>query len=138
MKNKILSYSLPFLICAFSAFNLNNPLEAATHQASSSSVQTLSNGNFDNFISQGVVIVDFSATWCGPCKTLSPIFHEIAGELGNKAAFGKLDIDTAGQIAKNHSIKTLPTLILYRDGKEVKRRGPGSKSEISAWITSSL
>lgn len=138
MKKKLITYSLPFLLCAFSTLSLNNFVEATTYQTSGSSVQTLSSDNFDSFIGQGVVVVDFHASWCGPCKTLGPIFQEIASELGSQAAFGKLDTDHASQIAKNYSIKTIPTLMIFRDGKEIKRRGPGSKSEITSWIKSAL
>ena len=65
----------------------------------------------DSFIGQGVVVVDFHTSWCGPCKVLAPIFQEIASELGNQAAFGKLDTDNASQISKQYSIRNLRSVV---------------------------
>ena len=76
---------------------------------------------FNEKISKGRVLVDFFATWCGPCKMLAPVLEEIderkeAGDL----LIVKVDVDEAGEIAARFGIQSIPTLILFEDGKAVK------------------
>ncbi len=66
-------------------------------------------------------MVDFFATWCGPCKMLSPVIDEIASELEGKAVVVKVDSDQLGDLCADYSIKLLPTLVFFKDGKEVDR-----------------
>lgn len=63
------------------------------------------------------VVVDFYATWCGPCKVLSPRLNELAGPLTNRVNFFKIDVDQANQLAERFQIKGVPTLLFFRDGK---------------------
>lgn len=79
----------------------------------------------DNFKSEileasGVVMVDFFATWCGPCKMMAPIIEELATEY-EKAKIGKLDVDANQKTASEYGVQSIPTLIIYKDGKEVDR-----------------
>jgi thioredoxin 1 len=67
------------------------------------------------------VLVDFWADWCGPCKMLAPTVEQIATEKGDKLKVVKLDIDANPQIANNFGIMSIPTLILFKDGKAVKQ-----------------
>ncbi|MGL4912544.1 MAG: thioredoxin [Romboutsia sp.] len=69
--------------------------------------------------SNGVVVVDFFATWCGPCKMLGPIFESLSKEFGNKATFVKVDIDQSLDIANKYRISSVPTMIVFKDGKPV-------------------
>ena len=64
-------------------------------------------------------VVDFYATWCGPCKMFGPIFEEVANE--KNINFVKLDVDKYGDIARKYGVMSIPTIILFNDGKEVKR-----------------
>lgn len=66
-------------------------------------------------------MVDFFATWCGPCKMLSPVIDEIAEEMQGKAVVVKVDSDNLGELCAEYSIKLLPTLVFFKDGKEVDR-----------------
>lgn len=76
-------------------------------------------------------MVDFFATWCGPCKMLSPVIDEIAQELSGKAVVVKVDSDQMGETCADYSIKLLPTLVFFKDGKEVDRIvGVTSKEDI--------
>lgn len=76
-------------------------------------------------------MVDFFATWCGPCKMLSPVIDEIAQELSGKAVVVKVDSDQMGETCADYSIKLLPTLVFFKDGKEVDRIvGVASKEDI--------
>ena len=73
---------------------------------------------FDNTIESGVVVVDFFATWCGPCKMLSPVIDELSGELEN-VNFVKVDIDQSMDLAQEFKIVSVPTLKVFKNGEEV-------------------
>ena len=77
------------------------------------------------------VLVDFWAEWCGPCKALTPVLEEIAGELNEKASIVKVNVDKNGDLAQKYGIRGIPTLIFFKDG-EVKNTldGAQQKSEI--------
>lgn len=68
-----------------------------------------------------LVLVDFYATWCGPCKMLAPVLEQVADEVKEKATIKKLDIDECLDIAKEFNVMSVPTMILFKDGKEVER-----------------
>jgi thioredoxin 1 len=77
------------------------------------------------------VLVDFHATWCGPCKVLAPVVDEIAGEMKGKVKVLKCDVDEAQDTAATLGILSVPTLVLFQGGKEVRRRvGAGPKASI--------
>ncbi len=84
-------------------------------------IKVLTDGSFEKDIQKGVVLVDFHANWCGPCRMLAPVLEEVAKEIHGKASIGKVDIDTEQQIATNFQITSVPTMILFKDGKEVNR-----------------
>ena len=71
--------------------------------------------------SNGVVLVDFWATWCGPCKMIAPIVEQIATEYDGKLTVGKLDTDANGQTAMKYGVMSIPTLILFKNGQPVER-----------------
>jgi thioredoxin 1 len=75
--------------------------------------------NFDTEVlgSDSTVLVDFTATWCGPCKRLSPIVDELANELKGKIRVGKLDVDDAPVTASRMGIRSVPTLMVFKGGK---------------------
>lgn len=68
----------------------------------------------------GVVVVDFFATWCGPCKMLGPVFEGVSNEMGDKAKFFKVDVDESGRIADKYGISAVPTMIIFKDGIPVE------------------
>jgi thioredoxin 1 len=70
---------------------------------------------------QGVVLVDFWATWCGPCRMIAPVVEQIAQENEGKLTVGKVDVDVNGQTAMKYGVMSIPTLILFKDGKPVER-----------------
>jgi thioredoxin 1 len=81
----------------------------------------LTENDFDSTISAGTVLVDFWASWCMPCKMLAPVIEELAEELGDKVITAKVDVDAEGALAMEYSVMSIPTVILFKDGQEVKR-----------------
>lgn len=69
---------------------------------------------------KGVVVVDFFANWCGPCKMLAPVFDGVSKEMKDKARFFKIDIDESGYIAQKYRIAAVPTMIIFKDGVPVE------------------
>lgn len=67
------------------------------------------------------VLVDFWATWCGPCQTQGPIIDELAGEIGDKAVIAKLDVDENQDIAGNYGVMSIPTLLIFKNGEVVEQ-----------------
>ena len=82
--------------------------------------QVINNDNFNTSIESGVCVVDFFATWCGPCKMLAPVFEELSGEM-DEVNFFKVDVDQALDVARRYAITTVPTMIIFKNGKEVQR-----------------
>ncbi|MCB0457036.1 MAG: thioredoxin [Flavobacteriaceae bacterium] len=79
--------------------------------------------SFNNIISsQKLVLVDFSADWCGPCKMLAPILKQVKDELGDEIKIIKIDVDKNQALASKYQVMGVPTLILYKDGKQVWRQ----------------
>ena len=70
----------------------------------------------------GVVVVDFWATWCGPCKMLAPIYEAVAEKLSDVATFCKVDVDEANDLAMEYGISAIPTIVVIKDGAEVARK----------------
>ena len=81
----------------------------------------LNNNNFDETIKNGVVLVDFWATWCGPCKMLAPNVEEIAKEYEGRAVMGKVDVDENPDLAERFGIMSIPALFVFVNG-EVKEK----------------
>lgn len=83
----------------------------------SEKVQTFTDGNFDDATRNGVVLVDFWAEWCGPCRRLAPTVDQLASDFDGRAKVGKLDVDANPNIAARFQIRGIPTLLIFKNGQ---------------------
>jgi len=100
----------------------------------------LTAASFDRHVTQsGVpVVVDFWAAWCGPCRAMAPAFERVAAEMEPAARFAKLDTDAAQDVAARYGIRSIPTLMVFRDGREVARQaGAMDAASLRRWLAAS-
>jgi len=83
----------------------------------SEKVQTFTDGNFDDATRNGVVLVDFWAEWCGPCRRLAPTVDQLASDFDGRATIGKLDVDANPNVAARFQIRGIPTLLIFKNGE---------------------
>ena len=84
-------------------------------------VMHLTKDNFDSVTSSGLVLVDFWATWCGPCRMQAPILDELDEQLGDKVKICKLDVDDERAIAQRFGVFSIPTLMVFRNGEMISK-----------------
>ncbi|HDP98764.1 MAG TPA: thioredoxin [bacterium] len=87
----------------------------------SSLVKEIGSDDFEGIIAQGITLVDFWAPWCGPCKMQVPILEELAAGIKGKVKIAKVNVDEASDIAGQFGIQAIPTLLLFKEGSEVRR-----------------
>jgi thioredoxin 1 len=99
---------------------------------------SLTSDNFQSEVLQSSVpvLIDFWASWCGPCKMIGPLTEQIAGEYTDNLKVCKVNVDEEGSLAEQHGIVSIPTLIVYKDGALVaKKNGAAPKHDIEALFT---
>ncbi|WP_246249278.1 thioredoxin [Tenuifilum thalassicum] len=109
--------ALLVIMFAYGYYKMKNVENIPTSQ----NIIHLTDKNFANITRNGVTIVDFWAEWCTPCKMLVPVMNEIADELKGQVKVGKLNVETSRQVAARYNIRNIPTVIIFKNGKEVKR-----------------
>jgi thioredoxin 1 len=98
-----------------------NKMKNAPVVAESELIEHLTAQNFAHKTKSGIVLVDFWADWCMPCKMMAPILNEVAEATEGTATIYKLNVDEQQQVAAKYGIRNIPTMILFKDGKEVER-----------------
>ena len=96
--------------------------------------------SFENDVlkASGPVVVDFWAEWCGPCKMSAPALEEISDEMGEQVTIAKLNIDENQNIAMKYGVRSIPTLIMFKDGEPVSTQiGAAPKNKLADWIKTS-
>lgn len=101
---------------------------------------TLNDSNFQSAVSKNrLIVVDFWAPWCGPCRAVSPVIEQLANELVGKVIFGKLNVDENPVVSSTFGIQSIPTIAIFKNGKMVDGFvGAASKSQILSKISSYL
>ncbi len=98
-------------------------------------------GNFDSDVlnSDTPVVVDFWAEWCGPCKMIAPSLEEIANEMDGKVKIAKVNMDENPDLAAKYGIRSIPTLLMFKDGEPVAIQvGAAPKNKLSDWISNEI
>jgi thioredoxin 1 len=101
----------------------------------------VTDANFESDVkgASGPVVVDFWAEWCGPCKMIAPALEEIAKEMQGKVTIAKLNVDENPGVAGTYGIRSIPTLMLFKDGKMASSKvGAAPKSELKKWIAGAI
>ena len=100
----------------------------------------INNENFEEIKAQGLpTVIDFWATWCGPCRALAPVVEELAQEFAGKAVVAKCNVDDCDDVPMNFGIRSIPTLIFFKNGQAVDRIvGVASKTDIAAKLNGLL
>src|SRR4051794_1109886 len=119
--------------------NFVDPLRRS-EMADSNSVQQITDSTFDQTVNAGKpVFVDFWAPWCGPCRIIGPIVEELAPSYQGKAVIGKVNVDDNPNIAQKFGVTSIPTLMMFKDGKIVDRAvGVMPKGELQRFIDKNL
>jgi len=105
-----------YLLALFLIATLHT-LTSCKSGSSEKNIVILTTSNFVDETSKGVVMVDFWATWCMPCKAMSPVIEEIAGQTIGKVKVGKVDIDQNGPLANRFGIQSIPSVLIFKDGQ---------------------
>lgn len=119
-------------------------LPPGKHNMASDKIKNSSDSEFQQDVLDSskdtLVVVDFWATWCGPCRAMAPHLESIATELGDKVRVVKVDVDRNQKVAVTYGIQSLPTLLVFKDGQVVDKLvgNPGTKSKLQVFVERSL
>lgn len=102
-------------------------------------VEKIDSKKFEEVKNNGNIVIDFSATWCGPCMMLAPVMEEVSEELKNTASFYNIDVDENNALAMSFGISSIPAIVVMKNGEPVGATiGFQGKEELKSFITSKL
>ncbi|MBO5551605.1 MAG: thioredoxin [Lachnospiraceae bacterium] len=102
-------------------------------------VNVVNSDKWDDVAAQDVAVIDFNATWCGPCKMMAPVLEELSGEYEGKVSFYAIDVDENQDLAEKFSVMSIPNLVLLKKGELADTSvGFKPKDALKAWIDSQL
>jgi len=127
-----LYFWIPFgvliVVFLFAFYKRYKMIKGMKDMPDSEKLKILRDSNFKNSISKGVTLVDFWAAWCTPCKIQGPIVNDVAESIGDKANICKLDVDSNKKTAAQYGIRSIPTIIIFKDG-EIAKKFTGVKTK---------
>ena len=102
-------------------------------------VKHITDDEFPATVAQGVTVIDFWAPWCGPCRMIAPILDELAAEFEGRVKIVKINVDDNPNVAGQYGIMSIPTLLLFKDGKKFDQRvGGAAKTQLKSFIEQAL
>ncbi|MEI7981261.1 MAG: thioredoxin [Bacteroidota bacterium] len=116
----IVSAALLVLV-GFFILSARQKMKSLKNVKESDKIKILTDQNFQNKIKTGTVLVDFWAAWCMPCKLMVPVLNDVAEETNGKVTIAKVNVDEQKATAAKFGIRSIPTMILFQNGREVKR-----------------
>ena len=132
----IVSAALLVLV-GFFILKARQKMKSIKNVKESDKIKILTDQNFQNKIKTGIVLVDFWAAWCMPCKLMVPVLNDVAEETYGKVTIAKVNVDEQKATAAKFGIRSIPTMILFDKGVEVGRvSGAMSAKDLSSWIRS--
>lgn len=135
MKDKLYSVVLVLVMSIILPVGMSAKPTDDKPEEEKSPIVTLSASSYQEEIAKGLVFVDFWAAWCGPCRRIAPILEEVAKDYKDSVKIGKLNVDNYKKFAIEQGVEVLPTIIIYKDGKEVTRvKGVVSKDKLVEMI----
>lgn len=102
-------------------------------------VKKITNNDMQEALAAPLALVDFSATWCGPCQMLAPVFDELAEEMGSEVNFYSVDVDANSQLAEQYNIMSAPSILLFKNGEKAAQTvGFQSKESLADFVRSQM
>lgn len=132
MRRKITLPILGIVLMTLTVLLGNNSVFANNNTTNNDTpIVTLTSSNYEKETGTGLVFVDFWAPWCGPCRRMAPILESVAKEYKGSVKVGKINVDNYKKFSIDKGIEVLPTIVVYKDGKEITRlRGLVSKEDL--------